>query len=440
MAPAPAPHDAPADAGRQHELASRCDHAHMDPAVDTVVVGAGQAGLVMSRLLGERGREHVLLERRATLGGGWQDRWDDFRLVGPNWTLAVPGYDYAGGDPDGFMPRDEIVDHFRGYARAIDAPVETETSVIGLEAATHGTARFVVETDRGTIRARNVVVAAGPFGSPHIPSVAAGLAPSILSLHVDAFRNEAQLPPGGVLLVGSGQSGVQLAESLFAAGRAVTIAVGHCGRAPRRYRGHDIFWWLRQLGTVGRQLGAPLPSVDRLPSPAARFACNPQLSGHGGGHDTDLRRMAAEGIRLVGRLDGFEGTKARFRVDLGENLRYADTFFNERLRPLCDLLASRMDGTFPEGSFEPFDFDVPEVAELDLAASGITTVLWTSGYRPGFDWVRVPVLDDHGLPRQVGGVTDVPGLFFIGTPWLVDMGSANLIGLVRDAEALAPLV
>ncbi len=412
----------------------------MTRTIETVIVGAGQAGLVMSRLLAERGREHVLLERRATVGGGWQDRWDAFRLVGPNWTLSVPGYDYSGGEPDGFMPRDEIIAHFRDYARAIDAPVETETSVVRLDAIADGQARFEVETDREVIRARNVIVASGPFGTPHVPAVAAGLDPSILSLHVDGFRSEAQLPPGGVLLVGSGQSGVQLAEELFAAGRDVTIAVGHCGRAPRRYRDHDIFWWLRQLGTVGRELGAGLPTVDRLPSPAARFACNPQLSGHDGGHDTDLRRMAADGIRLVGRLDALDGTRARFRPDLNDNLRFADTFFNERLRPLCDLLATRIEGTFPPDEMEQFDYDVPEVEALDLAAQGITTVLWTSGYRPALEWIRLPVLDDHGLPRQVGGVTDVPGLSFIGTPWLVDMGSANLIGLVRDAQALAPLI
>lgn len=409
----------------------------MERFVDTVIVGAGQAGLVMSRLLSERGRDHVLLERRATLGGSWQDRWDDFRLVGPNWTLSVPGHAYAGGDPDGFLPRDEIVRHFRDYATAIDAPVETNTTVVRLDALDGGRGRFEVETDRGLVHAQAVVVASGPFGRPYVPATAAGLAPSILNLHVDGFRNEAQLPPGGVLLVGSGQSGVQLAEELFAAGRDVTLAVGRCGRVPRRYRGHDIFWWLRQLGTIGRAVGAQLPTVDQLPSPAARFACNPQLSGHGGGHDIDLRRMAAGGIRLVGRLEALDGTRARFRPDLADSLRFADAFFRDRIQPLCDALATRIDGSFPPDEFEGFDFDVPEVTDLDLAAAGIGTVLWTSGYRPDLGWIRPPVLDESGLPRQAGGVTDVPGLFFIGTPWLVDMGSANLIGLVRDAEALA---
>ena len=405
--------------------------------VDTVIIGAGQAGLVMSRLLAEAGREHVVLERRATLGGAWQDRWDAFRLVSPNWTTSVPGYAYAGDDPDGFMPRDELIAHFRAYASAIEAPVELETAATALDPVDRGAARFEVTTTRGSILARTVVVATGPFQAPHVPSIADGLAPSILSLHVDRYRNPSALPDGGVLLVGSGQSGVQLAEELQAAARSVTISVGHCGHAPRRYRGRDVFWWLRQLGTVGAGLGVTLPTADRLLSPAARFACNPQLSGHGGGHDVNLRRMAAGGVRLVGRLVAFEGTRARLAPDLGDNLRYADAFFDERLRPLFDTFAERSGETFPPAEIERFEHDVPEVTELDLAAEGISTVLWTSGYRPVLDWIHLPVLDSFGLPVQTGGRSSVEGLCFIGTPWLLDMGSANLVGLVRDAETLA---
>ncbi len=413
----------------------------MERTIDTAIVGAGQAGLVMSALLREAGREHVLLERRSSLGGAWQDRWDAFRLVSPNWTVSVPGGSYEGDDPDGFMPRDELIEHWRRYARRIDAPVELGVSVTRL--ATHagpGSARFAVTTSAGTIQARSVVVAAGPFQRPHVPSIATGLAPSIASIHVDSYRNPAQLPPGGVLLVGSGQSGVQLAEELTAAGREVTLAVGHCGRAPRRYRGRDIFWWLRELATTGREYGISLPTVDRLPSPAARFACNPHLSGHGGGHDTNLRRMAAEGIRLVGRLEALDGTKARFRPDLNENLAFADRFFDERLRGACDALAARLSGDFPEDEPGQFAHDVPEVDSLDLSAAGIGTVLWTSGYRPALEWIDLPVLDAFGLPIQKGGASDIPGLGFLGTPWLVDMGSANLVGLVRDAQGLLPAI
>ncbi len=405
-------------------------------SVDTVVIGAGQAGLIMSRLLSDAGREHVVLERRATLGGGWQDRWDAFRLVSPNWTVTVPGYDYAGSDPDAFMPRDELIGHFREYASVINAPVEVDTAVTAVDPVDGPVARFSVTTTRGTILARTVVVATGPFQAPHVPAIADGLAPSILSLHVDGYRNPAALPDGGVLLVGSGQSGVQLAEELQAAGRTVTLSVGHCGHVPRRYRGRDVFWWYRQLATVGAGLGVMLPTADRLPSPSARFACNPQLSGHGGGHDISLRKMATEGVRLVGRLAALEGTKARMQPDLGDNLRYADAFFDDRFRPLFDAFAERSGEDFPPAEIERFEHEVPEVTALDLAAESISTVLWTSGYRPVLDWIHMPVLDTYGLPIQTGGRSLVDGLCFIGTPWLIDMGSANLIGLVRDAKNL----
>lgn len=400
------------------------------------MVGAGQAGLLTSHLLTQAGREHVVLERRSTLGGGWQDRWDAFQLVGPNWMLTMPGVEYE-GDPDGFMGRTELVDFFRGYATAIGAPVELDTDVTRLTAVDDGAARFALTTSRGPVRARTVVVAGGPFQVPKIPSVADGLAPSILSLHSHHYRNPDQLPPGRVLLVGSGQTGAQLAEELMAAGREVLLSVGHCFSVPRVYRGRDIFWWLRELATSGAAHGLGLATPDKLPSPAARFACNPMLSGHGGGHTVDLRRMGLDGLRLVGRLDGLDGTSARFRPDLTENLEYGDASFDARLRPLCDAFAAAIGHAVPAEDEPVADYTPPEVTELDLAAEGITTVLWTSGYRPAFDWIELPVIDEFGLPRQARGVTDVEGLWFLGTPWLIDMGSANLVALARDALLLA---
>ncbi|HEY2888255.1 MAG TPA: hypothetical protein VGJ17_06540, partial [Candidatus Limnocylindrales bacterium] len=241
----------------------------------------------------------------------------------------------------------------------------------------------------------------------------------------------------GVLIVGSGQSGVQLAEELLAAGRPVTIALGRCGRGPRRYRGRDLFWWLRELGTHGPALGIGLPDAAGLPDPRARFACNPQLSGHDGGHDIDLRQMASEGrVRLAGRFEAADGTRARFAPDLAASLQFADTWFGQRLKPRCDTYEQRAGLGLPADELTRSTFEPEEVPELDLAAEGISTVLWTSGYRPDFGWVRVAVLDELGLPLQDHGLTEVPGLAFIGTPWLVDMGSANLVGVERDAKAL----
>ena len=410
-------------------------------SIEAVVVGAGQAGLIVSHFLSEAGREHVVLDRRPALGGAWQDRWDAFRLVSPNWITSVPGFDYRGADPDGYMPRDELIDHFRAYAAAIRAPVELDTDVTRLASIDDdGAARFRLTTSRGDILARDVVVAGGPFQRPHIPTMAAAFDPSIDQLHSHHYRNPDALRPGGVLLVGSGQSGVQLAEELMATGRPVTIAIGRCGRAPRRYRGRDIFWWLRELATRGAAVGTPLLTPDKLPTPAARFACNPQLSGHGEPHDTNLRKMGADGLRLVGRLDGADGTRARFAPDLAEKLAFADSFFVERMKADFDTFAERVGESLPDDNIEQFAYEPPAVAELDLAREGIGTVIWTSGYRPAFEWIEAPVLDEFGLPRTDHGVTDVPGLSFIGTPWLVDQGSANLVGIARDAERLVTSV
>ena len=406
-------------------------------AIETVVIGAGQAGLIMSWHLSRAGREHVVLDRRATLGGGWQDRWDAFQLVSPSWTTGLPGFPYEGPDPDGYMPRDEVIARIAGYAAAIAAPVRLGTTVTRLAGEDAGGHRFRLETDQGSIRARDVIVATGAFHTPRIPPAAAAFAPRIHQLHAHDYRNPDGLPPGGVLLIGSGQTGVQLAEELQEAGRDVILSVGHCGRAPRRYRGRDFFWWLRGLVDRGPELGTPLPSVDTLPDPRARFACNPHVSGHGGGHDTNLRRFAAGGIRLVGRFEAADGERARFAEDLSTNLRFADEFFDQRFRTLWDTFAERAGFDLPPDDREPFDFEPPEVPELDLAAAGISTVLWTTGYAPDYGWLDLPVLDDFGLPRQVQGVSDVPGLTFLGLLWQHNQGSANLGGVAKDAEYLA---
>jgi putative flavoprotein involved in K+ transport len=405
--------------------------------VETVVVGAGQAGLLMSRLLRDAGREHVVLERRSTLGGGWQDRWDAFRLVSPNWTTSVPGLEYRGTDPDGYMPRDEVIDHWRAYAATIAAPIELDTAVTRLRTREDGRPGFVLDTTRGAFEAREVIVAAGGFQTPRIPAAATDFSARIRQVHSHHYRQPDDLPAGAVLLVGSGQSGVQLAEELQAAGRTVFLSVGHCGRVPRRYRERDIFWWLRTLCVDTDAVGVALPTVDRLPDPRLRFACNPHLSGHGGGHETNLRRFAAEGMRLVGRFEAADGERARFAPDLTANLRFADSFFGERIRGLCETYIERTGIDLPPQAEDAINLEPPEVTELDLAAEGISTVLWTSGYRLAFDWIELPIFEESGMPIHDRGVTDVPGLTFIGLPWQRGMGSANLIAVVQDAEFLA---
>ena len=398
--------------------------------VETVVVGAGQAGLVMSTFLQAAGREHVLLDRRETLGGGWQDRWDAFRLVSPNWTTSLPGLPFDGPDPDAFMPRDDIIERVRRYADAISAPVELGTEVQRLAPRDGG--GFRLDTSRGPIDAAEVVVAAGAFHVPRVPAVGAALPERMFQVHSQDYRSESALPPGAVLVVGSGQSGVQLAEELHAAGRTVILSVGHCGRVPRHYRGRDIFGWLVEAASHGQ-----LPTVDKLPDPRLRFACNPHLSGHGGGHDTNLRRFARDGIRLVGRLDGVDGERVRLAPDLAANLLFADTFFDERMKTGLDTFIEVAGIDAPPDDREAVDYEPPEVLELDLAAEGVSTVLWTSGYRLEFSWIDVPIFDEFGAPRHVRGVTGVAGLTFLGLPWQLNQTSATIFGVAGDAQYLA---
>lgn len=406
-------------------------------SVETVVVGAGQAGLTMSWFLRQAGREHVVLDRRDRLGGSWQDRWDGFRLVGPNWTTGLPGFAYDGDEPDGFMPRDAVVERMSRYASVIDAPVRLGTAVRRLSTVDGPAHRFRLETNDGLIEARDVVVAGGSFHNPRIPDIAAAISPRVRQLHVHDYRRPSDLPPGRVLVVGSGQSGVQLTEELRDAGREVILSVGHCGRVPRRYRGRDFFWWLRRLGTRSAAGLPGLPSIDEVPDRRIRLACNPHVSGHGGGHDTNLRKFAADGVRLVGRLESAAGERVRFAPGLEANLQFADTFFDERFKPRCEMVIADEGLDVPPDDREPFAYDVPEVPELDLAAEGVSSILWTSGYGLDLGWIDLPIFDELGFPRTARGVSEVPGLTFIGLAWQFNQASGNLGGVALDAAYLA---
>lgn len=405
--------------------------------VETVVIGGGHAGLVMSWHLRRASREHVVLERRATLGGGWQDRWDQFRLVTPNWCSALPGYPYDGGDPDGYMPRDDIAARVARYAGLIDAPIRLEMPVERLDYRPDDQPTFRLTTPAGPIGADRVVVAVGGFHRPKVPPIAADLPPRIHQVHSHDYRREADLPPGAVLVVGTGQSGVQIAEELHEAGRRVFLSVGRCGRVPRRYRGKDLFHWISLAAALGPTIGAGLPTVEMLPDPRMRFSGNPHLSGHRGGHDTNLREFGARGIRLIGRLDGASGERVRIAPDLVENLAFADRFFAGQFQPILDEFIAAAGIDAPADTLAQVAFDPPETAELDLAAEGISSVIWTSGYRLDFGWIDLPIFDEMGAPRHVRGVSNVPGLFFLGIPWLHDQTSATLFGVARDAAHLA---
>jgi len=403
----------------------------MTESIDTLVIGAGQAGLATSYWLAQAGVEHLVVDRRRELGAGWLDRWDSFCLVAPNFTLLLPGMPYDGPDPDGFMARDEVVRYVRRYAATIDAPVRLGTGVHRLAAAN---GHLEAHTDDAILRARNVVLATGPYARPKVPAASEGLAGHIQQVHSHDYHRPDQLADGAVLVVGTGQSGTQIAEELHEAGRDVHLAVSMCLGVPRRYRGRDVIWWLLQCLLHGAEHGVPFPTVETLPSPAARFACIPHTSGKDGGHDINLRQFARRGIWLYGKLESADGTAVRFSDDLEQRLTFADTEFDNRFRPMFDAYIDATGIDAPPDDRQPPDNFLPSTAtELDLDAAGVGTVLWATGYRLDFGWVDLPVLDEWGYPHHVRGVTSHPGLYAVGLPWLHSQASAAFPGVGADA-------
>lgn len=396
----------------------------MTEKVDVAIVGAGQAGLATSWYLTQAGVEHVILEAGRVAETWRSRRWDSFCLVTPNWSVTLPGGEYAGSDPDGYLGRDDLVDHFEGWAAKFDAPVRGDCRVGSLDQDGDG---FVLGTPAGALRARRVVVASGGYQRAHLPKGGSGLPEGVTQLLAEQYRNPARVPPGAVLVIGSGQTGCQLAEELHEAGRKVILACGHCSWAPRRFGGHDVVWWVVESGFWNR-------TVADLPSPAARLLGNILATGHGGGHDMHYRTLHAKGIELVGRYLAARDGKVFFEPDLNAIVAAGDGLaagFKKWVDALC---AKR---GIESGWEMPPPFDVASRSEIDLARDGVSTVIWTTGYRPAYDWVHVPVFDDMGFPVQTDGRTAVPGLYFMGVHFQRKAQSAVLYGVGEDAELVA---
>ena len=398
--------------------------------IHTVIIGGGQAGLATSYHLQQRGLEHVVLEQADSPAHVWRDqRWDSFALNTPNWATQIPGAEYAGDDPDGFLSRDEIVRFFEDYVQRFQLPMRYGICATSVEPLDDGGWRVV--TDREEYQARNVVVATGLFQRPKIPAFAKNISPRLTQVHSSEYRNAASLPEGAVLVVGSAQSGCQIADDLHAAGRRVFISVGSAGRVPRRYRGKDTLTWLKPTGFFDR-------TAEKLPSLKMRFAGNPQVGSGKNVLPINLHIFAREGIQLLGRFVGGDGERVFLAPDLHENLARTDAFEAEKLKMIDDYIAAN--GI--EAPLEPHEelkdgFAVDQVTELDLAAAGINTVLWAQGYEFDFSMVRVPVTDEDGFPIQQKGVTEYPGLYFMGLPWLSKFQSGLLLGVGEDARYVA---
>lgn len=394
-----------------------------------LIVGGGQAGLSLSYLLKQQGLSHLILEKNR-LGHAWRsERWDSFCLVTPNWQCTLPGFPYAGDDPEGFMVKQQIVDYIDGYIAAFGPPAVEGVAVTSIRPGATG--GYQVDTSAGVYFAEQVVIAVGGYHTPILPADAAQLPAHIMQLHSSDYLKPQQLPPGEVLVVGTGQSGCQIAEDLHLAGRKVHLCVGDAPRVARRYRGKDVVKWLDEMAYYD------LP-VDRHPlGVGVREKTNHYVTGRDGGRDIDLRKFALEGMRLYGRYEGLQGGSAHFGDDLQRNLDGADAVYRKINASIDRHIADHGIAAPEEAGYEPLWQPPADAATtLDLADGKISAVVWCIGFRTDFSWVEAPIFDQRGYPRHERGVTAQPGLYFLGLPWQYTWGSGRFSGIARDAAYL----
>jgi putative flavoprotein involved in K+ transport len=397
-----------------------------------VVIGAGHAGLAMSRRLTQRSIDHVVLERGEVANSWRTQRWPSLRLLTPNWQTRLPGYGYAGDNPDGFMPVADVVTTLTRYARLASVPVRTGTTVQAVRAVRRG---FEIRTDDDVLRARTVVLATGACSRPAVPPIASGLPSWLTTLTPLTYRDPGQLPDGGVLVVGASATGVQLADEIRQSGRPVTLAVGEHVRLPRSYRGRDIFWWLEATGLLAERYD----KIDDLTR--ARHLPSPQLTGTTQAAITDISRLAERGVRIVGRLGRVSGGVAQFSGSLANVCSLADLKMNRFLdRADQWATAAGIDQELPRPHrFAPTHVDRRSLLQLDLSTREISTVLWATGFRPDHSWLQVPgALDRSGRISHDGGVVTGPaGLYVLGLPVLRTRASTYIHGAAADSQALA---
>jgi putative flavoprotein involved in K+ transport len=406
------------------------------PETTVAIVGGGQAGLSTSWYLCQAGIDHVVFEAK-TPAHEWADtRWDKFTLVTPNWHCRLPGYAYDGPDPDGFMTRDEVVEWLAGYVDSFDAPIVAHTSVTSMSQGVDGGFTLEVDGPDGPQEwtAQQVVVATGGYHNPIVPAWAAGLDPAVTQIHSAEYKNAQSLPAGGVLVIGSGQSGAQIAEDLHLEGRQVHLALGDAPRVARFYRGKDVMTWLAEMGLYDT------PVAQYPGGLAAREKTNHYVTGRDGGRDIDLRAFAKEGMQLYGVLTDGRGTELSFKPSLTSSLDKADSVYNSICRDIDRYIeANGIDAGEPS-QYAAVWAPEEDPTSLDLAEAGISTVIWAIGYRPDYRWVGVGAFDGTGRPTHHRGVTGVDGLYFLGLPWLHTWGSGRFHGIARDAEHIADTI
>jgi putative flavoprotein involved in K+ transport len=396
---------------------------------EAVVIGGGQAGLAMSRCLRDAGVDHVVLERGRVAERWRSGSWDSLRLLTPNWQSRLPGFRYEGPEPHGYMSAPEVIGYLDRYARSFSAPVEEGATVLAVEPATAG---YRVTTDRGDWAASSVVIATGHCDTPFVPGMAGRIAEGVVQVVPSRYRNPRQLPPGGALVVGASATGVQLADEIHASGRPVTLAVGRHTRLPRVYRGRDILWWLDAMGIFDEAAEEVFDLAISRSQPSLQLVGRPDRA------TLDLPVLQERGVRLVGRVAGADGSRVSFADDLVAHTAAADARL-ARLVQRIDVFAARtgLDAELgPPEPFRPFLWPAPAPAEIDLRAEGIRTVVWATGFRRLYPWLKVEVLDARGEIRHEGGVTPSPGLYVIGLYFLRRRKSSFIDGVGRDAMDL----
>ena len=399
--------------------------------ITTVIIGAGHAGLAMSRCLAERSIDHVVLERGEVANSWRTERWDSLRLLTPNWQSRLPGYGYEGEDPDGFRSMPETIAFIEKYAQVISAPVRSSTTVTSLQRTEEG---YRVITDHGEWDCETVVLASGACNTPVVPEVSKLVPPGIAQLTPTQYRNPSQLEEGGVLVVGASASGTQIAEEIQRSGRQVTLAVGEHVRVPRVYRGKDIQWWMDAAGVLDERYD----QVDDIVR--ARNVASLQLAGYPDRRTIDLNSLSDLGVRLAGRLAGVANGKAQFSGSLRNKCELADLKLNRLLNAIDEWAAAHgLDGQVAAPQrYEPTRIEASPPLLLDFARGGVKTIIWATGFRPDYSWLDVPVLDRKGYVQHDGGVvTDVPGMYLIGMPFLRRRKSTLIDGAGDDARDLS---
>ena len=399
---------------------------HLKTHYSVAVIGGGQAGLSISHYLQADSIDHIVIEKSDTMNAWKEKRWDSFTLVTPNWQCQLPGHPYSGDDPHGFMNKHQIIDYLTAFSNKVDAPIINNTEVLKLSGDYQS--GYQLETNNGVIYADQVVVASGSYPLPIIPEVAHKIPSSIQQIHSEQYKNSKQLSAGAVLVVGSGQSGAQIAEDLHLDGRKVFLATGDSPRCARFYRGKDVVEWLDQMDYY------KMPVEQHPLREGVRDNSNHYVTGRDGGRDIDLRRFATQGMELFGLLNDYSEGQLHFKPNLADNLDKADQSYNNINKKIDAFISKNKLDAPSESTYKAVWQPTKERQTLSLRQSGISSIVWCIGFQPNFKWIDVDVFDQAGYPQHKRGITPANGLYFIGLPWLHTWGSARFSGVSNDAK------